>query len=138
MYEKFVVRPWKEKGEFKEAPHKRQIVPLFGPERRNVPEMNVNIAYIDPYSSTSYHNHVIGELIYVVTGRGTGLIGEESFSIEPDTIFWAPKDVFHQVVNTGGETMKLLTVFAPGMNREDQKSRIVSKNPPADLKTLDV
>ena len=136
-YDKYIVRVWEHKGEIREAPYKREIVPLLGPERRGVKEMNVNITFIDPYSGTQYHAHVISELIYVISGRGEVLIENEKYEIIPDTVFYLPKDVFHQLKNTGPETLKLLNVFAPGMNREMQKSKIVVNSPPdeADIVT---
>lgn len=130
MYSQYVIKAWEQKGEIREAPYKREIVPLFGPERRGVPEFNVNVTYIDPYSRTQYHKHVISELIWVVTGRGEVLLGDEKYSLEPDTVFYVPKEVFHHVVNKTTETMKLINVFAPGMNREEQKKQIVVAEPP--------
>jgi mannose-6-phosphate isomerase-like protein (cupin superfamily) len=131
MYEQYVVEAWKERGEIREEPYKREIVPIFGPEFRDVPEFNVNVTYINPFSGTQYHNHVLCELIWVVSGRGELLMEKEKYALGPDTVFYVPKGVFHHIINTSPETMKLINVFAPGMKREDQKKRIVVKEPPA-------
>ncbi len=133
-YGKYVIRAWEKRGELREEPYKREIVPLFGPERGGVQEINVNVTYIHPFSRTQYHNHVICELIWVVTGRGEVLLEDEKYDLEPDTVFFVPKGVFHHIINQSTETMKLINVFAPGMNREEQKKRIVVKEPPKVVK----
>lgn len=131
-YEKYVVKLWEKHGETKEAPFKREIVPIFGPEPEfeGIEELNANITYIDPFSGTNYHTHVIGEIIWIVSGRGEVLLEDEKYDLEPDMVVFLPKGVFHCVRNTSRETLKLYNVFAPGMNREEQKSKIVSKEPP--------
>lgn len=129
-YDGYVVKLWERRGEVKEAPFKREIVPIFGPERGGILELNANVTYIDPLSGTNYHSHVIGELIWVVTGRGELLLDEEKYALEPDMVLFIPKGVFHHVKNTSPETMKLYNVFAPGMDREEQKKQIVVKEPP--------
>jgi mannose-6-phosphate isomerase-like protein (cupin superfamily) len=129
-YEKFVLKIWEHRGEIREEPYKREIVPLFGPELRDVPEMNVNVTYINPFSGTNYHNHVIGELIFILSGRGEVLLENERYPLEPDVVFFIPAGVFHHVKNTGPETLKLFNVFAPGIERERQKSQIVIAEPP--------
>jgi len=126
----YIIRVWEKRGEIREAPYKREIVPLFGPERGGIEEFNVNVTYIDPFSKTQYHNHVIAELIWVVSGRGEVLMEDEKYSLEPDTVFYVPKKVFHHIINKSAETMKLINVFAPAMGREEQKKQIIIKEPP--------
>lgn len=129
-YGRFVVKLWEKRGEAKEAPYKREIVPIFGPEREGIQELNANVTYIDPMSGTNYHNHIIGELIWVVSGRGELLLGEEKYELEPDMAVWIPKEVFHRIQNMSIETLKLYNIFAPGMDREEQKKTIVVRDPP--------
>lgn len=124
-YGRFVVKLWEKRGEVKETPYKREIVPIFGPEREGIQELNANVTYIDPMSGTNYHNHIIGELIWIVSGRGEILLGEEKYQLEPDMVVWIPKEVFHRIRNTSIETLKLYNVFTPGMDREAQKKTIV-------------
>ena len=131
MYKQFVVTdPWKEPADRREKPFERDIVPLFGPELRGVNELNANIVSIPPGSGTNYHSHVIGEIIFIVAGTGEVLLGEEKFDVAPDTVLWAPANIFHHVRNTGSTQMKIFTVFAPGMNRSQQKAQIQVKEPP--------
>ena len=60
----------------------------------------------------------------------TRVLKDEKYDLEPDTIFYVPNGVFHHIINTSAETMKLINVFAPGMDRDEQKKKIVVKNPP--------
>ena len=131
-YDQLVVKLWKKRGEVKDAPYKREIVPIFGPEPEfaGIEELNANVTYIEPHSGTNYHSHVIGEIIWIVSGRGEVLLGDEKYDIEPDMVVFLPKGVFHCVRNNSPETLKLYNVFAPGMNREKQKSQIVVKEAP--------
>ncbi|GAF99353.1 unnamed protein product, partial [marine sediment metagenome] len=71
------------------------------------------------------HRHDRGELIYVVTGRGEGTIGSEVYQLEPDVVFWVPKEVMHQVRNLGDESMKLATVFVPAYKTTELKKSIL-------------
>ena len=122
-FSQYIIRVWEKRGEIRKAPYKREIVPLFGPERGKIQEFNVNVTYIDPFSKTQYHNHVISELIWVESGRGEVLMEDEKYSLEPDTVFYVPKGVFHHIINTSAETMKLINVFAPGMSREEKRNK---------------
>ncbi len=129
-FDQYIIRVWEKRGEIRKTPYKREIVPLFGPERGGIQEFNVNVTYIDPFSKTQYHNHVIAELIWVISGRGEVLMEDEKYSLEPDTVFYVPKGVFHHIINMSAETMKLINVFAPAMRREEQKKQIIIKEPP--------
>ena len=59
-----------------------------------VGEFNLNVTFIDPYSCTQYHKHTLAEAIYVISGRGEALIGQERYQLEPDIAFHVPKGVF--------------------------------------------
>jgi mannose-6-phosphate isomerase-like protein (cupin superfamily) len=135
--ENVVTDPWNETSDRREAPFERLVVPLFGPNLRGVQELNAHLVSIPPQSGTDYHTHVIGELIYIVSGTGVALMNDEQFDLKPDTVFWAPAGVFHHVRNTGNEQMKIFTVFAPGMVRKTQRSQIQRREPPTTTRPLD-
>jgi len=125
MYEKYVVKAWEEKGEIQKEPYKREIKPLFTMDKYGIEEFMLNVTFIDPYSRTQYHKHVLAEAIYVVSGRGEAILGEERYQLEPDIAFYVPKEVFHQVINKTAETLKLVNVFAPAMHRDEHKKKTV-------------
>ena len=53
------------------------------------------------------------EILYVASGRGKAIIGEEEFEIQPGSIAYVPPGVGHTFVNESSETMKLFWVYAP-------------------------
>lgn len=125
MYEKYVVKSWEEKGYQVPHPYTRTIKHLFAPDRRNVEELMFTFAIIPAGSQTDKHEHDRGELIYVVTGRGQAIMGDEVYQIEPDVVFWVPREVKHQVKNVGEESIKLATVFVPAYKTEELKKPIL-------------
>lgn len=125
MYEKYVVKPWEEKGYQVPNPYSRTIKHLFAPDWRGVEELTFSFAIIPAGSQTDKHKHNRGELIYVVTGRGQAIIGDEVYQIEPDVVFWVPREVKHQVKNLGEESIKLATVFVPAYKTEELKKPIL-------------
>ncbi len=132
VYENHVVKTWEQRGEIRKKPYKRTIKPIFGPDTGGggIQEFNLNVTSINPHSGTEYHNHVIGEAIYVVSGSGELMLGQERYQLKAGIAIYAPKGVFHQVINRTAQTLKLVNVFAPGMNREELKKRTVLRQPP--------
>ena len=43
---------------------------------------------------------------------GASIRGGKTFPAEPDSIFYAPKNVKHEFINTGHETMVLIAAFS--------------------------
>ena len=127
-----VVKCWQEKGELIQEPFKRHIKLFFGPDKRNVPELNFTQAIIYPRYETDYHSHDRPELIYVVSGKGVAICEGQETPIEADMALWVRAGEMHQVKNTGDETLKLATVFVPGYSAADHIGRI--KKAAADAK----
>lgn len=119
-----IIKCWEEPGELIKEPFKRHIKLFYGPDKRNIPELNFTQAIIYPGNGTDYHLHDRPELIYVVHGKGTAICEGEEFPIETDCVFWVPTGMMHQVNNTGDETLKLATIFIPGYTREEHITRI--------------
>ena len=119
-----IIKCWEEPGELIKEPFKRHIKLFYGPDKRNIPELNFTQAIIYPGNGTDYHLHDRPELIYVVHGKGTAICEGEEFPIETDCVFWVPTGMMHQVNNTGDETLKLATIFVPGYTREEHITRI--------------
>jgi mannose-6-phosphate isomerase-like protein (cupin superfamily) len=61
------------------------------------------------------HSHRNGEeTIYVRTGTGKVLIGDEIEEIKPGTFFLLPQGVPHMVWNNGTTDLELVCFYAPG------------------------
>jgi len=125
MYEKYVVKSWEEEGYQVPNPYSRIIKHIFAPDLRDVKELTFSFAIIPADSQTDKHKHDRGELIYVVTGRGQAVMGDEVYGIEPDVAFWVPEGVMHQVKNLGEESIRLATVFVPAYTTEELKKSIL-------------
>jgi quercetin dioxygenase-like cupin family protein len=113
-----VARASEETGVTIPAPVRRSIKCLLAPDKGNVHEMSLNVVVIEPNSGTDYHTHDRPEMIYVVSGTGTGLCDGATVALGPDTALWVLAGEKHQVTNTAGQPMKLVTVFVPPFTTE--------------------
>ncbi|MDN5346659.1 MAG: hypothetical protein PWP65_223 [Clostridia bacterium] len=59
------------------------------------------------------------EAMYIISGKGKAIIGEEEYDLEPDTVIIAPAGVPHELRNTGDEDIKFIWVYCPPL--PDQK-----------------
>ena len=55
----------------------------------------------------------VDQLLYVVKGEGTAVLGDASEALGKGAMFCAPAGTTHNVINTGDETLKLFTVYSP-------------------------
>jgi len=68
------------------------------------------------------HSHPNGEeVIYIITGSGRVLVGEDVRPITPGTVVLFPRGVVHMVHNTSGEEMKVVCFFAPATNLDNYR-----------------
>ena len=101
-------------------PYARNVRVLYHPQLdpEVIGGVSMQHAIIHPFSSTDNHVHEYsGEILYCLSGRGQASLCDEIFKFEPDTVFYAPPGVPHQVRNQSDESMKLITVFAPFIPR---------------------
>lgn len=60
------------------------------------------------------HSHPNGEeTIYIISGKGKVLIGDEVGEIKAGSIFLFPQGVPHMIYNTGTEELKGICFYAP-------------------------
>ena len=52
-------------------------------------------------------------VFYVLSGRATAKVGDETFLCEPGDALWVPKNTVHNFMPLGGETFRIGVVFAP-------------------------
>jgi mannose-6-phosphate isomerase-like protein (cupin superfamily) len=108
-----IIRSWEEEGITTPSPCKRHIKVVLAKDRRNVSEITFSYVYIEPGNRTDYHDHDRPELIMVLSGQGKSVCDGIEIPIEPDMALWVRAGERHQVVNDGGQTLKLATVFTP-------------------------
>lgn len=103
-----LVHGWLEEGVRVPAPYARTIKVLLAPDRHGVAELTASFALVDPNSQTDAHTHDRPELMLVMGGRGEAVVGEVVHPIEPDVLVWVEAGEWHELRNTGAETLKTL------------------------------
>lgn len=53
------------------------------------------------------------EILVVQSGRGTAILGDERFPVEPGSTVYIPSQVWHGIENTSDEPLMLLWVITP-------------------------
>lgn len=97
------------------APNERVLKVLLSPEIGNTEKLTLLFSIISPGKTTGLHTHDVDEIMYVATGRGECIVGEEKGKLREDTVLFAPKLVKHEVKNTVDETLKLICFYVPPM-----------------------
>ncbi len=59
------------------------------------------------------------ELIVVSSGRGISLCEDAETPIEPGMAFWVRAGEMHQIINTGQEMLKPVTLFVPPFSADE-------------------
>ncbi|HPC28346.1 MAG TPA: cupin domain-containing protein [Candidatus Methanomethylicus sp.] len=109
-----VVNTWEVHGTKVPKPFERVLKVCMSPEEGSTKDFTLIVSLISPRSSTSYHSHDEGgELMFVVTGRGSVTVEGKDRPIGADTAIFAPLGVRHRLVNDSDETMKVICVFVP-------------------------
>ena len=76
---------------------------------------SVGTSDIEPGSKTIPHQHgQETEVMFIYKGRGTAVIGEKSYPLEPETMMFCPPGVPHQIQNTGAEVLSFVFFYVPG------------------------
>ena len=86
-----------------------------------------------PGQGHSRHNHPDSEVIlYVLSGQGEQMVNdEEPFAVSAGDTIYVPLAAFHSTMNTGWQTMRLLTVCNPaGPEKELEAAPDFQELPP--------
>lgn len=62
--------------------------------------------------------HENDQFIYIVSGRGQGVLDNEQAPLDPGTGIVIPAGTEHNIINTGEEEMKLFTVYSPAEHED--------------------
>ena len=112
-------------GKLIPEPYNRLVKIVFSNDINNVPEINFSSVSIFPKSKTDYHGHDRPELIYVVSGEGILNCEKNEYKIKEGVVIWCLKDEKHQIINTGNDFLKIVTVFVPGYDSNELLGGIV-------------
>ncbi len=98
--------------------HERQIFELpglvhqtIGGRQDGLTSMEVWMQTMAPGASTPVHRHACEEVILVLSGSGTCIVGDKEFSFGPNSTLVLEPDVVHQLINTSSEEMKLVAAL---------------------------
>jgi mannose-6-phosphate isomerase-like protein (cupin superfamily) len=87
---------------------------LLGPQNSGSKNLAFGLATFPPDSNAPPHVHdTQEEIIFILSGEGKFETAERSVPLTSGTAIFIPPGVQHQIVVTGQETIKLVTVFSP-------------------------
>jgi mannose-6-phosphate isomerase-like protein (cupin superfamily) len=105
-------------------PYARTLKHLVAPWTLPAEKMWVGMSKVDPGSCSNPHSHERQEeIFYVVGGRGEIEVGDEKEAVEPGSIVVVPPTLIHSLINTGDETLKVLSVVSPPFEKSDFEQR---------------
>ncbi|MBM3216332.1 cupin domain-containing protein [Candidatus Poribacteria bacterium] len=83
------------------------VNPSVGAER-----LAVHVSAISPGTRAhDPHAHAEEEVMYVLEGSGSMLLGEETFPVAAECAIFVPSGVFHGIENTGDTLMRYMVIL---------------------------
>lgn len=73
------------------------------------------VVKVEPGYQIAPHTHKVMETMYVISGRGLFLVGEEFVRIDAGNAMLAPKGVVHCIKNDGSDPLVMLCTFSPAL-----------------------
>lgn len=110
--------------------------PRFFVRRRlfKTDSMHFNIYCIEPGQSNPLHKHSgSDEICYFVQGTGDIIVGNEITSVETGTFVHIPKNVGHEIINSGTERMIVILAQSPLPCAHEKVS-----NPPSQFERVEL
>ena len=108
-------------------PYARTVKIIVTPETSDeVKDISITMGIIDPHSQNDLHIHENGmEILYIVSGFGRAIIGDQEYSIKQDSLIIAPRGVVHQQINESDDTMKMFAIWSPPVTGEEVLGRAI-------------
>jgi quercetin dioxygenase-like cupin family protein len=83
------------------------VNPEVGAER-----LRMHISCISPGKRAHPpHQHLEEEIMYVLEGRGTMLLGEERTEVSAESAIFIPSNLFHGIENTGDTPLRYMVIL---------------------------
>jgi quercetin dioxygenase-like cupin family protein len=125
--EKYVYDGWEYPSVKADPPTERFLKIIISPEISGYNEATVLFSHIPPGSTTGKHTHQSDEIMYVI-GRGTSTVGPQKYSLETDSVIFAPREVEHECRNTSDtETLKLFCVYIPALKPSPLLQKLIER-----------
>ena len=121
-----VIEISKIKGVRINEPFGRTVKIICTPEISDeVKDLSITMGIIDPHSKNDLHTHEGMEILYIVSGFGRAVMGDEEHAIQHDSLVVAPGGVPHQLINDSDDTMKMFCVWTPAVTGEEVLNRAI-------------
>jgi len=87
---------------------------LLGPQNSQAKNLAFGLAEFPAGTLAAAHTHPAEEeIIYILSGAGAILAGEQEIRLEPGVAIFIPPGLVHQIRVDGGAPLKLVTLFSP-------------------------
>jgi quercetin dioxygenase-like cupin family protein len=87
---------------------------LLGPQNSQAKNLAFGLAEFPAGTLAAAHTHPAEEeIIYILSGTGTILAGEQEIQLEPGAAIFIPPGLAHQIRVDDGAALKLVTLFSP-------------------------
>lgn len=77
------------------------------------PNSQVVSMYLQPGEEIGLEIHSPDQIFHVISGRGTAIVGDKTYSIYTGVTIVVPGGTRHNIINGPSFGLKLLTVYAP-------------------------
>ena len=96
-------------------PHQRELKVLLSPSLQvDVEGLAVGMTILPPGKSSSFHSHDVEcETWIIVSGEGEVRVGEERGLVGPESVVFLPRNIKHQIINTGQEPLRMFWIYTP-------------------------
>ncbi len=87
---------------------------LLGPQNSQAKNLVFGLAEFPGGTLAAVHTHKVEEeIIYILSGEGAIISGEQEVQLEPGRAIFIPPGLPHQIRADGEEPLKLVTLFSP-------------------------
>lgn len=91
-----------------ETPHKMDVRRLYDKESAQVMHLR-----LEPGQSLKPHITPVDVFFYVLEGTPDIMVGDETVTVEVDSVVDSPKDIIHCIYNNSDKDIRVLVVKAP-------------------------
>ena len=108
------------------APFGRIITPIFmGDDEVGKNEaFSVHMTEWEPGCCVDNHSHADStEAMYCIEGSGIAMVNNVEYEFKPGSMIVAPKNIPHQITNTGDTLLRVLCIFSPPNTAAGLKQR---------------
>jgi quercetin dioxygenase-like cupin family protein len=90
------------------TPHKLDVRRIYNHE-------NAQVAHLHLEAGQSLKPHItpVDVFFYVLEGTPDIMVGDETITVEPDSLIESPKDIIHCIYNNSDSDIRVLVVKAP-------------------------